>query len=188
MSYRESTRSWWLKVADYTCKYDYYTEKGGWQECGAPAKQVHHIKGEAETLHAGENPNENVALPLCQDHHVRNLDDTIGEPDASFHPDMGEAYKSYKEWKTNAEHMASITGRKVDYSRSPFAETAKQHREMVKNGERYIAGDEGTDQYYTDKMLALAVRYIAEHDDPKPRVKPHPETDYTRRKHWYDEV
>lgn len=186
MPYRESTRQWWFKVADYKCQYDFYTEKKGWQTCKAPVKHLHHIKGEAETLYSGENPNDNVALPLCEDHHVRNDSDVLGEPDASFHPDMAGAYKGYKEWKTNALHMAAISGKRtIDYSQSPFAQTAKEHREMTKNGERYIAGDEGTDNYYIGKMLSMAVKYIAETGDAKPRAKAHPETDHTKRKRWW---
>lgn len=187
MSFRESTRQWWFRVADYRCQYEYYLEESGWVNCGHPAAHLHHIIGEAETLLSGENPNDNVALPVCQDHHVRNEGEILGEPDASFHPDMAQAYKDYKEWKQRAQHMADIMGKRtIDYSDSPFAQTARGHREMVHNGERYISGDEGTDQYYIDKMLAMAVRYLAENpDDPKPRVKAHPETDYTKRKRWW---
>lgn len=189
MSFRPNTREFWLEVADYKCQYEQYTEKKGFQDCNAPAKHVHHIKGEHETLVIGENPDENTGLPLCTPHHVRNIGLDLGEPDSSFHPDMGQAYLGYKEWKANAQHMNYITGKRlIDYSDSPFAEAAKEHKVKIEHGERYINGDEGTDIYYTDKMTEKATRWLAEHpEEKKPHMKPHPEYDPSKKpKRWYD--
>lgn len=187
--FKESTRQFWFKTTDGKCAYEQYTEKKGFQQCNAPARHIHHIRGEAETLLRGGDPEQNVALPACQNHHVRNTNDVLGEPDASFHPDIAQAYKSYKEWKANDSHMRSINGRKtVDYSTSPFAEVGKDHKQKAQRGERYIAGDGGTDIYYENKMREKATRYLAEHpDEHKPNAKPHPKTDPSKKpKKWYD--
>lgn len=187
MAYRETTRRLWLEVADNKCQYEFYTEKKGWRTCGARATHVHHLLGERDLLEQGEDPENSPALPLCEHHHVRNTGEDLGEPDASFHPDMGEAYKGYKEWKQNQQHMNSITGKRyMDYSTSPFAEAAKGHTEAIKNGERYINGDWRTDDYYIQKMQSLLMLYLANHPEGKRNIKPHPHQDETKKKHWWN--
>lgn len=188
MSFKEGTRQFWMRVGDNKCQYEFYTEKGGFRTCGAPAKHIHHIIGESETLLKGLDPEQNTGLPLCVDHHVRNRGEDLGEPDSSFHPDMGQAYKSYREWRQNTKHMNAISGRRtIDYSTSPFADAARSHKENILHGERYINGDDETDQYYIDKMVNKAVIYQAEHpEDRKPKTKPHKDTDPTKKeKRWY---
>lgn len=119
---------------------------------------------------------------------MRNENDVIGEPDSSFHPDISQAFKYYKTWKAQEEHMKSITGRRTtNYSTSPFADVSQSHKEKAKAGERYIAGDEGTDQYYIDKMTEKARMYQLATGEKKPKTKPHPRTDTTKKpKRWYD--
>jgi len=103
----------------------------------------------------------------------------------SFHPDMGQAYRLYSDWKQAETHLNSMSGRRtINYGTSPFADVARQHREMAEKGERYIAGDEATDLYYIDKMTNLATRYNAEHGVTKPIMKPHVEYDPLNRKSW----
>ena len=175
-----------MKVADSKCQFEVYSEKQGFKKCSKPAKHVHHIIGEAETLEKGEDPNENTGQPLCEDHHVRNTGDEVFSEDFAFHSDIASAYRGYKDWKQNQEHMNSITGRRtIDYSTSPFAEVAKEHHEKAKKGERYINGTEDVDQYYEEKMREQVVLYQAEHKD-KPKIKPHPKLDRTKKKKWYD--
>jgi len=187
MPYKERTRSFWLEVANYKCQYEMYTEKKGFHNCGEPARHVHHIKGERDQLEAGEDPEHSIALPLCIEHHVRNTGEDLGEPDASFHPDMGHAYKNYKEWKRQSQHMNSITGRRsIDYSTSPFADAARGHSEALRNGERYINGDERTDEYYIEKMRNKAVIYEAETGNKKPNTKPHPKYRRMKKGKWYN--
>ena len=190
MPFKEKTRQFWIRVNSGKCAYDQYTEKTGFKQCNNPATHVHHIEGERDLLERGEDPEDSVALPLCKDHHVKNTGEVLGEPDASFHPDMGEAFTNYKEWKRQQEHMNSITGKRtIDYSTSPFADAARGHRELLRDGQRYINGDEGTDQYYIEKMRNKAVIYQAETGDVKPRTKQHPETDKSKKpKRWYDGI
>ena len=188
MAFRKQTREFWLKAANYKCQYEFYDAQRGWRQCNAPAKHVHHIRGEAETLEAGDDPNDNVGLALCQNHHVLNTSGEEHSYDFSFHPDIGEAYTDYQEWKRQAEHMASITGKAIDYSTSPFAEVGKRHQEMVKDGERYIAGDENIDEYYNDKMRVKASMYATESGEVKPQAKEHLKTDKSKKKHWWDGI
>jgi hypothetical protein len=187
MPYKERTREFWLAVTNGKCAYEFYTEKRGWQTCNAKASHIHHIEGERDQLYRGDDPEHSVALPLCQNHHVRNIGEVLGEFDSSFHPDMGHAYQSYKEWKQNAEHMKAISGKSIDYSTSPFADAAKGHKQALQNGERYINGDERTDEYYIEKMTAMAVLYLARHPElTKPTTKPHPLYDSSKKKHWWN--
>lgn len=176
-----------MGLAEGKCQYDFYTEERGWQECGDKATHVHHIRGEAETLLAGDNPEENVGLPLCQNHHVRNTSDSEHTREFSFHPDMGFAYQDYSEWKKNEEHMNSITGRrKLDYSTSPFADAAREHKVKAERGERYIAGTEEIDEHYRQKMLLKATRAFIETGEAKKQYKPHPKYDPSLKRHWSD--
>lgn len=187
MAYRETTRQMWLSVADNKCQYEYYTERRGWQTCGARATHVHHLLGERDLLEAGEDPENSPALPLCKDHHVKNTGENLGEFDSSFHPDMGQAYTDYKEWKRQQEHLKSISGKRTtDYSTSPFAEAARGHTEAIKNGERYINGDWRTDAYYIQKMRGLLMLYLAQHPEGTRNIKPHPHQDKTKTKRWWN--
>ena len=90
--------------------------------------------------------------------------------------------------KQNDAHMRSINGKRViDYSTSPFADAARGHREAIRSGERYINGDERTDEYYIEKMQNLVMLYIARHpDEYPPDTKPHPLYDSSKKKHWYN--
>ena len=188
MPFKERTRQFWINVNDGKCAYEQYTEKKGFQECGDKARHVHHAEGEREQLMRGDDPEHSIGVPLCEPHHVRNTGEDLGEPDSSFHPDMGFAYRSYKEWKANEEHMKSITGRRLtNYGTSPFAETAKEHGKIARDGQRYINGDWATDEHYKQKMTDKATKYLAEHpEEKKPNTKPHPETDPTKKeKKWY---
>lgn len=175
MSYNERMRKYWFSVADNKCQYESYDEEHGFHECGDTAKHIHHIRGEAETLMDGDDPNYNVALPLCERHHVRGREwDREWEDDFCFHPDIGQAYTRYKEWKQAEEHLNAINGRRtIDYSTSPFADVSRDHKEKIREGERYIAGEEAIDLYYMWKMIDLAVRHNALTGDSLPHVKPH---------------
>ena len=188
MPFKERSRQFWFRVNNDKCAYEEYDEKTGFRECGERARQVHHIRGEADQLAAGEDPEHSVGMPLCQRHHVRNTGEDLGDPNSSFHPDIGEAYRSYGEWKDHQQHLNSINGRRsMDYSTSPFTETANGHREKIGRGERYINGDEGTDNYYEQKMRDKATRYLAEHpEEEKPDTKPHPRADRSKKKRWFD--
>jgi hypothetical protein len=168
-AFPKKIRDWWMRVGGNKCQYDYYTESGGWQECDKPADHVHHIIPESQLEYDEENPNEAVGIPLCSRHHVKNHGDTLGEWDASFHPDMAEAYDNYAEWKRQQQHMNEISDRKmaIDYDNSPFAETAREHRRKAARGERVCSGDDGTDRYYLEKMTEKAWKYSLEHPEDR---------------------
>lgn len=190
MSFKEGTRRYYLEVADNKCQYEYYREDKGFVECGKPARHVHHIVGEAETLLKGGDPERNTGLPLCESHHVRNTsEEAEWQEDFSFHPDVGRAYHLYSDWKQAEKHLNSIAGKStMDYSTSPFADVSREHRKMAEEGERYIAGDEVIDQYYEDKMKRKAVVYNARNGITKPITKQHPLTDRNKRTDWKHEV
>jgi hypothetical protein len=69
--FKESTRNWWMRVADDKCVYEIYTEEDGFQDCGRPAEHVHHIIPEGWLLALGEEPEHSVGMPLCAAHHVK---------------------------------------------------------------------------------------------------------------------
>lgn len=186
MSFKEGVRQFWLEAAEYTCQYDYYDEDDGWVQCIDEAKHVHHIIPEGWTLDRGGNPEENVALPLCERHHVKNLSDDEHTPGFAFHPDMGQAHQDYAEWKRQEQHINSINGRdSIDYSTSPFADAAREHHRKSQRDERYWAGSEEIDQYYIDKMLVLALKLEGETGKRKPH-KTHCKTDKSKKRHWTD--
>jgi len=170
-SFKRSIRDWWMRVGDEQCQYEFYTERRGWQQCNKPARDVHHIIPESQLEYDGLDTNHAVGMPLCQDHHTRNTGEDLGSYDSSFHPDMGNAFGLYKSWKQMTLHMNEILGKKaVDYSTSPFADVAKGHRVKATRGERIVNGDFRTDEYYLEKMISKAVKYIKLHpDDPKPK-------------------
>jgi len=188
MSFSEGVRAFWIKVADNKCQVEIYGERSGFKECKKPARHVHHIHAEATTLEEGEDPNHNVGLPLCEDHHVRNTNDEEWSEDFAFHTDIAGAFGHYKEWKANKEHMNSITGKRaIDYSDSPFAEVAHEQHQKAKNGERYVNGTEEIDQYYEEKMREKAVIYQAKHpEEKKPTINENNKTDHTKRKRWWN--
>ena len=185
MAFRPGTRKYWIEVGGGKCQNEIYEEGSGFKTCGKPAKQVHHIIPESRLLHEGEDPNTTIGLPLCENCHVRNHGDLPFDRVSSFHPDMARAYEDYKHWKRQEKHMAAIMKRSINYKTSPFAETARGHREMAKRGERITTGDDFTDYYYTQKMRNLATEYNMKNGIVKPQYKEHPETDRTKKRRWY---
>ena len=189
MAFPERIRNWWVKVAP-TCQYEFYTEKGGFQECGRPVKHVHHINPERDTLlNEGHEADDNVALPTCKIHHVGD-DGEEHSRNFSFHPDIGEAYSKYRDWKTNKDRLEVKLEKKLTKEAypSPFDEATKQHEEMAKEGERYWAGTPEIDKYYEDKMRVKAVVYQAKHpEDKKPHTK-RKSIRYKKKGHWVDQV
>jgi hypothetical protein len=186
--YKERTREFWFAVTNGKCVYEQYSDRKGWKECGCRASHIHHIVGEREQLSNGEDPEHSLAVPLCQNHHVRNIGEDLGDPNSSFHPDMGHAYTGYRDWKQHELHMMSIQDRmSVNYKTSPFADAARGHTQKIEQGERYINGDERTDEYYMEKMSALMMLYLADHpEEHKPNTKPHPQSDFHKKKHWWN--
>jgi len=189
MGFKEGTRKWFGRVVDDKCQAEVYSEQYGFKECGEPVDHIHHIVPEGWTLeHTGGDPEQNMGLPLCKHHHVGEDAEEFSR-DFSFHPDIGNAYSDYGEWKKQTEHMESITGKKQTKkdNPSPFDVAAQEHRDKTSRGERYWAGDENVDQHYKDKMRERVDIYTATHpEDKKPDTKPHPR--HTKKKHWTDNV
>ena len=189
MSFSECTRQFWLKVGDNKCQWEYYSEGGGWQQCNQTAKHVHHITPEGTDLAKGNDSERAAGMGLCQNHHVKNAGDEEFSYWSSMHPDAGEAYKNYGEWKRQNLHMRAITGAasKGIPRQSPFEEMVAEHHRKQKAGERYHTGTPEIDEYYKQKMTDKATVYLAEHpEDKKPDTKTHPRFDPKRKKHWYD--
>lgn len=187
MAFNSRVRKYWMEVGKNKCQFEFYDDKYGWKECREKAKHVHHIIGESDTLARGDDPHENIGLPLCEFHHVRNLNEEEHSYDFAFHPDMGKAYDNYREWKQREEHMNSITGRRrIRYENSPFAHAHRGHLEKIARGERYMAGTPEIDEYYRDKMLSKATMYNAEKGIKKPQHKPHKNYDPKKKTHWSD--
>ena len=153
------------------CQARFLTENQGLVQCANFAQEVHHITPESWCIENGVDPNAQVGLPLCRQHHRGLGDPVIGdlmEPNGCFHPDMNQALIDYRNGNKDA-----------------FREAAHQHHLMAQSGERIVNGDWTTDEFYAQIMLGLATQYLAEHpDDPKPETR-------TRRKvmepkKWYD--
>jgi hypothetical protein len=169
MAFALKIREWWMRVGEGKCQYEFYDEKLGWQTCGKPAKHIHHVIPDGWTRDRGGDPDNNVGMSLCENHHVRNYNDEPYSYDSSFHPDMAQAYKEYHEWKMQHQHMEEITGHRIPRD-SPFDEAAKEHRVKSKKGERYWSSTEEMDQYYEQKMRDKATSYISRTGDKKPEV------------------
>lgn len=169
MAFSPRLREWWMKVGEGKCQYEFYDEKRGWQTCGKPAKHIHHITPDGWTRDRGGDPDNNVGMSLCENHHVRNYNDEPYSDNSSFHPDMAKAYKSYHEWKMQTQHMESITGKRPPRN-SPFDEAASEHRVMSKKGERYWSSTQEMDDYYEQKMRDKATSYISRTGDKKPII------------------
>jgi len=183
--YRESTRQYWLAVANNKCQWIYYDENRGWVQCNQTATHVHHIIPEGILLDEGEDSERSVGLPLCRNHHVKNLGSVEFEERSSMHPDTAIAYQEYGDWKQRTSHLRAITGIKSDEP-SPFVTMSRRHREHRDNGDRYHTGTEATDQYYIDHMKELECRYIAETGKKRPKTKPHADYDPTKKKKWFN--
>src|SRR3990167_9618291 len=108
--FRERTREYYLNVGEGKCAYEYYDEKRGWQICNKPAKHIHHIEPESVALERGGDPEKNTGIPLCENHHVRNLSGEIYSAEASFHPDIARAYRMYPEYKRQVNHLGLVRG------------------------------------------------------------------------------
>ena len=190
MPFKEKTRQWWLEVADNKCQYEFYTEAKGFQECGDTRKlQVHHIRPEGWSLDRGENPETNIGMPVCANHHVRHTNDEPFSADSSIHPDFGGAYQEYREWKQQEEHMNEILGKpNLDHSTSPFRRVANEHKVKSQRGERYWATPEEVDQYYLDKMTNKETAHVAVTGELRPKVKQHPRTDRSLKRNWSDNL
>lgn len=188
-AFRPNVARWWMRVGGGRCQWENYTEQKGFRNCNEPARHVHHVIPEGVLLDQGLDPNDGIGMPVCEEHHVRNRGGEIFDHGSSFHPDVGEAFKHYKEWKSNELHMNSISGKwkPLDYSTSPFADVAREHKKKTARGERYHTGTEHTDMYYVRKMKQMAIDHVRETGDRKPKSKEHPRTDRKKRKKkWYD--
>ena len=183
MAFKERTREYWHNVGDHKCQYEYWDEsKDEWVECRKKSKHIHHIIPESTTLAQGGNPEENVGMPLCEEHHVRNLESEEHSDNSSFHPDIGYAYRDYSFWKGEKDRFGVKTA-----GPSPFQEVAREHRKMADKGKRTHSGTVEIDHYYKEKMRSKALIYNATTGEKKPRTKQHPKTDRSKRKNWYDE-
>lgn len=172
MPFPEKIREFWLKVAGGTCQYEFYDKRFGWQKCGRPATHVHHITPEGWTKAHGGDPDHNVGMALCREHHTKNLSDEEHNREFAFHPDIGRAFKQYHEWKVEDEHMRHITGKKGKGSPSPFDEAIQEHRYLERHNERYHAGTPEIDDYYEQKMRDEATKWLALHPGEK-KPEPH---------------
>lgn len=170
MAFAPKIREWWLRVSNGECQYEFYDEKKGWQKCHKPARHIHHVIPDGWTRDRGGDPDENVGMGLCQEHHVRNFSEEEHSDGFSFHPDMARAYKDYREWKLQHQQMERIAGHRTPRD-SPFDEAVQDHREKSKKGERYWAGTPELDAYYEQKMRDMATKHIAENpEDKKPVI------------------
>lgn len=149
-------RDWWMRVTGGKCQVEVYTEKSGFKDCPNRAEHVHHVVPESWQLAHGMEPNNSVGLPACKNHHTGGNGDAF-TGNFSFHPDMGQAYRDYRAGDKEA-----------------FQKAAHKHHLASARGEVFWNSD--ADGYYLDKMTQKAVEYqIAHPEDPKPRVKPHPD-------------
>jgi len=174
VAYPERIRKYWLDVSNNECQYETYTEKRGFTKCGSSKKlHVHHIVPEGKTKYEGGNPDENVAMVVCERHHVKNSGDEPHSKEFCFHPDIAQAFDSYHSWKKHQQIMDNLKDKKIKKRKlpSPFQEVAKQHRWKIVRGERYVAGSEEIDQHYLDKMRNKATRHNVVFSAEKPIVK-----------------
>ena len=165
--------AWWHRVAEGKDQTMIYTEKRGWHPSGQRSQEVDHLTPESEMRQRGLNPDNSTGIPRSKQHHTGDgLDESgelapFGHPAWSRHPDIGEAYKAYR----NGDKQA-------------FRKAIKKHREAVERGEEFTNDDWGT-RYEEDKrMTEKAARYVLHHpEDPKPVIN---HKKKPQGKHWYD--
>ena len=167
MPFPERLAHWYKRAADNRCQAVLYSEEYGFKRCKNPAEQVHHIEPESWVLEGNEefnNPNKSHALALCKDHH--SGDEGILFEGGSFHPDMGQALKDYR-----------------NGDKESFKKAAHNHHEMSKEG--VVFWNNESDEYYKYQTEIIQQRYMADHpEDPKPEITDH--KDQKPKKHWYD--
>jgi len=183
----EAARAFWLAVTGNKCAMPVYTEETGFQECGSPAKAVHHLLPEGWQLDNGMEPNNSVGIPLCKDHHVGRGGEEWS-PEFSMHPDIGHAFKEYRDWQIQVNRASMQLGTDVKHLiPSPFETAIQGHRELTAQGERYWATTPEMDQVLLENMEVAALRYLVEHpEEEKPHVKEHPH--YQPKKNWWEEI
>jgi len=188
MSFKERTAQFWHKVADFKCQYVIYNEESGFHDCNRTSRHVHHIIPEGTDLSKGNDSEHAIGLPLCEQHHVRNIGDEEYSEDFSFHPDAGYAYRHYHTYKMAVGHFREITGFKdsnVPFQ-SPFQDMVDEHHRKQAKGERYHAGTPELDEFYIRKMKIKLHRYLLEHpEDRKPDTTPNPRYNPRKKRHWY---
>jgi hypothetical protein len=185
MPYREGSRKWWKGVASNRCQYESYSEEDGFRQCNREAKHVHHIRPEGWQLSQGDDPEQSVGMPICEEHHLKNQGTEPHSQNFSFHPDMGEARREYYKWKQKRDHYEALTGEKYPEP-SPFVVAAQEHALKAKEGERYHSGSDEIDDYYEAKMKHKSAWYAIKTGEKKPHLKPHPKT--KRKSRWYDDL
>lgn len=186
MPFRERTRQFYKKIVDDKCQHLIYSEDKGFHTCDKPVRDIHHILPEGELLDQGEDSERTEGLPLCAKHHTRNLGDEEYSDDFAFHTDAGRAYQQYGEWKRQALHMETITGKKYTVP-SPFAQMSQEHARLRQEGERYHNGTPELDEYYRQEIRNKTTAYLAESGEKKPQTTPHPRYDPSKKVNWYDE-
>lgn len=182
MPFREATRDWWMRVGNNTCQYEYYNEKGGWQQCTHYAEHVHHIIPEGWLLDHGEEPEHSTGMPLCTHHHVKFDGDEEWNYYSSMHPEIAWAYSQYRDWKMRASHQKEIG---LVPEKNPFQEMVEEHRKHTQLDERYWSTSPEMDQYYIDKMTMLAWQYVTNNpEDKRPDTKDHWKHDPEKSRRW----
>ena len=188
MPFRHSRREFFMNVAEGRCLWVEYSEEKGFHFCGRNARHVHHIIPESLSLRLGEDPEKTMGLPVCEDHHVRNFGDEPFGQHSSFHPEMAYAYRQYREWKGQAQHLRDVMGRvSINYSDSPFADVQREYQKRISDGERICTGDEATDQFYIELMEEQISGWVARNGTVKSNSgKPHKDYNPQKKKRWYD--
>jgi len=189
MSYLEKSRQFFLAVTDGKCAMPVYTEEEGFHDCNKPAKAVHHILPEGWQLDHGLEPNNSIGIPLCKQHHVGRGGEEWSE-DFSMHPDIGQAFKEYRDWKVQVAEAEHVLGSDVrDLIPSPFTVAIQGHRELSAQGERYWAGTPEMDQVLLENMEVKIMQYLANNqEEHKPVVREHEHYEPSKKHNWCDLV
>jgi len=189
MAFPEKIRGFWMNVTDGKCQQEFYTEERGWEECGRPAKHVHHITPERWTHEViGKEADDNLGIPLCEHHHV-GVGDEEHSRDFSYHPDMDKARAGYRDWKQNRDRLEVKLEKRItrDAYPSPYDEAVEDHQRATENGERYWQGTPEIEEHYEEKMETKAVIYQATTGKKKPHTKRRSKR-YKEKGHWVDKV
>ena len=166
MAYPESLRKWITRAFGGQSGAYTISEERGIKRSQMKAEQVHHIYGESDTLHHGENPNTSEPLPLGKKEHVgqgwtkgengKGRTAQAGEEGHSFHPALGRAVaKAYEDG--NEDKIKEYIKNELENGEEPLINT-----------------DWGVQQWLADRAREIMGKYSAEHpEDPRPHAPRH---------------
>jgi len=174
MAFTPEERQFWLRVytnghGEPQCGFPRYSEEKGWYRCetmGAKNLEIHHLLPSAWIIEqlAWADPNSidletgMVGVALCK--HLHH--------DTTIHPDIGMAYKLYRQGDKDA-----------------FRKSLGQHKKLAEQGEHFWRDD------FDNTLREIATQALMDYTREHPNDKYPADKSWRKKKHpkkpqWYD--